>query len=42
MERPSVVEMRKAGETLVGTGLKTVLTQITTGHIGPSHPIRFW
>jgi len=35
MERPSVAEMRKARETLVETGLKTVLAQTTTGHIGP-------
>ncbi|MBE0512869.1 radical SAM protein [Candidatus Bathyarchaeota archaeon] len=35
MERPSVIEMRKAREMLVETGLKTVLAQTTTGHIGP-------
>jgi pyruvate formate lyase activating enzyme len=35
MERPSVAEMRKARETLLETGLKTVLAQTTTGHIGP-------
>ena len=35
MERPSVAEMRKARETLVETGLKTVLAQTTTGHLGP-------
>jgi len=35
MERPSVAEMRKARETLVETGLKTVIAQTTTGHLGP-------
>jgi len=35
IERPSVAEMRKAREMLVETGLKTVLAQTTTGHIGP-------
>jgi pyruvate formate lyase activating enzyme len=35
MERPSVIEMRKAREILVETGLKTVLAQTTIGHIGP-------
>jgi len=35
MERPSVAEMRKARETLVETGLKTVLAQTTTGYVGP-------
>jgi len=35
MERPSVAEMRKARETLVETGLKTVLAQTTIGHLGP-------
>jgi len=35
MERPSVEEMRKARETLLETGLKTVLAQTTTGHIEP-------
>ncbi|MDH5732579.1 MAG: radical SAM protein [Candidatus Bathyarchaeota archaeon] len=35
MERPSVHEMRKARETLVEAGLKTVLAQTTAGHLGP-------
>jgi len=35
LERPSVAEMRKAREMLVEAGLKTVLAQTTTGHIGP-------
>jgi len=35
MERPSVAEMRRAREVLVETGLKTVIAQTTTGHIGP-------
>jgi len=35
MERPSVAEMRMAREMLVETGLKTVLAQTTTGHLGP-------
>jgi len=35
MGRPSVGEMRRAREVLVETGLKTVLAQTTTGHIGP-------
>jgi len=35
MERPSVAEMRKARETLLETGLKTVLAQTTIGHLGP-------
>lgn len=35
MERPSVAEMRKARETLIEAGLKTVLAQTKIGHIGP-------
>jgi len=35
MKRPSVVEMRKARETLEETGLKTVLAQTIIGHLGP-------
>lgn len=35
MKRPSVAEMREARETLVETGLKTVLAQTTVGHLGP-------
>ena len=35
MERPSVVEMRKARETLLEAGLKTVLAQTAIGHVGP-------
>jgi pyruvate formate lyase activating enzyme len=35
MERPSVAEMRRAREMLMETGLKTVIAQTTTGHIGP-------
>jgi len=35
LERPSVAEMKKARETLVETGLKTVLAQTTIGHLGP-------
>jgi len=35
MERPSVPEMRKARETLLEAGLKTVLAQTSMGHIGP-------
>jgi pyruvate formate lyase activating enzyme len=35
MERPSVAEMKKARETLIETGLKTVLAQTVIGHLGP-------
>jgi pyruvate formate lyase activating enzyme len=35
MNRPSVMEMKKARETLIEAGLKTVLAQTTVGHIGP-------
>jgi pyruvate formate lyase activating enzyme len=35
MNRPSVMEMKKARETLVEAGLKTVLAQTVIGHIGP-------
>jgi len=35
MERPSLAEMRKARETLLETGLKTVLAQTTIGYLGP-------
>ncbi|MDH5636416.1 MAG: radical SAM protein, partial [Candidatus Bathyarchaeota archaeon] len=35
IDRPSVIEMRKAREMLVEAGLKKVLAQTTTGHIGP-------
>jgi pyruvate formate lyase activating enzyme len=35
MERPSVAEMRIARETLMETGLKTVLAQTVIGHLGP-------
>jgi len=32
---PSAVEVRKARGMLVETGLKTVIAQTTTGHLGP-------
>jgi len=35
MNRPSVIEMKKARETLIEAGLKTVLAQTSIGHIGP-------
>jgi len=35
MERPSLAEMRKARETLLETGLKTVLAQTNIGYLGP-------
>jgi pyruvate formate lyase activating enzyme len=35
MNRPSVMEMRKAREALIAAGLKTVLAQTMIGHIGP-------
>jgi len=35
MERPSVAEMRKARETLLEAGLRTVLAQTEIGHVGP-------
>jgi len=35
MQRPAVKEMERARETLVETGLKTVLAQTMIGHLGP-------
>jgi len=35
MQRPTVNEMRKARETLIEAGLKTVLAQTVIGHLGP-------
>jgi pyruvate formate lyase activating enzyme len=35
IERPSVAEMRRARETLVEAGLKTVLAQTIMGYLGP-------
>ena len=35
MRRPTVEEMRKARETLLEAGLKTVTAQTTIGYLGP-------